>query len=98
VVGLTQGADNGEAVYTGKHAVENDGRGVFFGVEEIGESRVAVRFVMSAVPLCLKVEEQALSEVFFVFYQNDERGGGLGHVVLFDWGPIPIRYLLGFIS
>ena len=34
---------------------------------------------MGAVAFGLEVEEKALGEVFFVFDEDDERGGGFSH-------------------
>jgi hypothetical protein len=92
LLGLAEGANDGEAVGAGKHAVEDDGgdvffgvffrRGIFFSSEEVGEGGVAVGFVMGAVALGLEVEEEALGEVFFVFDDDDEGSGGLSHGML----------------
>jgi hypothetical protein len=85
-LGLAEGADNGEAVGSGEHAVEDDGGdvfvGVFIGREEVGESGVAVGLVVGAVAFGLEVEEEALGEVVFVFDYGDEGGGGFRHGVL----------------
>ena len=76
VLGFAQGADNGEAVGAGEHAVEKDGGG---GVgagggrgEEMSEGEIAVGEVLRAIALGLKVEEQTLGEVRFVFHEDDE--------------------------
>ena len=79
MLGFAEGADDGEAVGAGKHAVEDDGGDIFAGGEEVGEGGVAVGLVVGAVAFGLQVEEQALGEVFFVFDEDDEWGGGLGH-------------------
>jgi hypothetical protein len=75
--GFTEGADDGEAVGTREHAVEDYGGGWLGWGEEPDECSVAVGFVVSAVALGLEVEEEALSEVFFVFDDGDERLGGV---------------------
>jgi len=73
-LGVAQGAGYGEAVGSGQHAVEDDGcDGLGWG-EEIGEGGVAVGFVVGAITLGGKVEEQTLGEVLFVFDEGDERG------------------------
>jgi hypothetical protein len=57
VLGFAEGADDGEAVDAGEHAVEDDRIDIFSGGEEVGEGGVAVGFVMSAVAFGLEVEE-----------------------------------------
>ncbi len=79
LLGFAEGADDGKAVSAGEHAIEEDGGNVFFRVfffrsKEIGERGVAVGLVVGAVAFGLEVEEQALSEVFFIFDEDDERG------------------------
>ena len=83
VLGFAEGADDGEAVGAGEHAVEDDGGRVFGWLgEEIGEGGVAVGLVVGAVAFGLEIEEETLGEVFFVFDEDDERGvGGLSHAV-----------------
>jgi hypothetical protein len=81
VLGFAEGADDGEAVGSGEHAVEDDGRGVFLVCEKVSESGVAVGLVVGAVTLGLEIEEETLGEMFFVFDEDDERSGGLGHAV-----------------
>ena len=78
-MGLAQGADDGETVGAREHAVENDGSNVFARREEIGESSVAVGFVVSAIALGLEVEEKTLGEVLFIFDENDQGGSRLCH-------------------
>ena len=85
MLGFAEGADDGEAVGSGEHAVEDDGGGVFLWGEEPGEGGVAVGLVVGAVALGLKVEEEALSEVFFVFDDGDERFGGWVMRFLWVW-------------
>ena len=70
--GFAEGADDGEAVGAGEHAVEDDGGGLFGWGEKPGEGGVAVGLVMGAVALGLEVEEEALGEVVFVFDDGDE--------------------------
>lgn len=81
---FAKGADDGEAVSSGQHAVEEDGGDGFGGMEEIREGGVAVGFVMDAVAFGLQVEEKALGEMFFVFDEDDEWGDGVGHCGLGD--------------
>src|SRR5260370_307022 len=79
---LGERANDGEAIGAGKHAVEDDGGDGFagvFGGEEVGESGIAVGFVMGAVAFGLEVEEEALGEMFFVFDEDDERRGRSSH-------------------
>jgi hypothetical protein len=83
---FAQGADDGEAVATGKHDVEEDGGGrvgsVGCGsVKQPGEGGVAVGLMMGAIAFGFEVEDEALGEVFFVFNDSDERECGLGHGV-----------------
>jgi hypothetical protein len=74
VLGFAEGADDGEAVGAGEHAVEDDGGDRILGGEEVGEGGVAVGFVVGAIAFGLEVEEEALGEVIFVFDYDDERG------------------------
>jgi hypothetical protein len=76
-VGLAKGADDGEAVAAREHDIEDDGGGGIgsvgrCGVEEPGEGRVAVGFVVSAIAVGFEIEEQAVGEVVFVFDESDE--------------------------
>ncbi len=75
LLGFAEGANDGEAIGAGKHAVEDDGGdffgGILFGGEEVGEGGVAIGFVMGAVAFGLEVVEEALGEVFFVFDYDD---------------------------
>jgi hypothetical protein len=93
LLGFAEGANDGEAIGAGKHAVEDDGGDVFggtgFGGEEVGESGVAVRFMMGAVAFSLEIEEQTLGQVFFIFDYGDEGSGRAGHGMLF----LPIRFV-----
>ena len=81
--GFAEGANDGEAVCAGKHAVEDDGGDVFAGIlfrrKKVSESGVAVGLVMGAVAFGLEVEEESLGEMFFIFDDHDERRGGLSH-------------------
>jgi hypothetical protein len=85
VLGVAKGADDGEAVGAGEHAVEDDGCdgfcGIFFCSEKPGEGGVAVGLVVRAIALSLEVEEEALGEVVFVFDDGDELGCGFSHEV-----------------
>jgi hypothetical protein len=73
-LGFAEGADDGEAVGAGEHAVEDDGGDGFFGGKEPSQGRVAVSLVVGAVAFGLEVEEEALGEVVLIFYNGDERG------------------------
>lgn len=77
-LGVAEGASDGEAVGAGEHAVEQDGGGgVWPGGgdgEEVSEGEIAVGEVLGTVALGLKVEEQPLGEVGFVFNEGDEGG------------------------
>lgn len=81
---LAEGAGDDEAVGTGKHAVQKDGSGgvgaVLWDSKQMGEGKVSVGEVLCPVALGLKVEEQTLGEVGFVFDEDDEREGD-GHAV-----------------
>jgi len=72
VLGCAEGADDGEAVGAGEHAVEDDGGDGFIGGEEVDEGRVAVGLVVGAVAFGLEVEEETLGEMVFVFDYDDE--------------------------
>jgi hypothetical protein len=82
-LGCAEGADDGEAVGAGEHAVEEDGVDVLFGVfdgsEEVGEGGVAVGLVVGAVAFGLEIEKESLGEVVFVFDYDDE-WSGFSHV------------------
>jgi hypothetical protein len=50
------------------------------GGEQVGKGAITVGLMMGAVGFGLQVEEQTLGEVFFVFDDGDEGGGGwIGH-------------------
>ena len=70
-LGFAESPDDGEAVDSREHAVEDNGGDTFFRVEEIGERGVAIGLVVGAVALGLKIEEETLGEVFFIFDEDD---------------------------
>lgn len=75
---FAEGSDDGEAITSRKHAVEDDSADLLWGVEEVGEGIVAVGLVVGRVAFGLKVEDESLGEVIFVFDDYDEGRGGEG--------------------
>jgi len=70
-LGFSEGANNLEAIFAGEHAVEDNGVDGFGGIEQISESGVAVRLVVSPVSFGLKIKEEPLREMLFVFDDRD---------------------------
>ena len=67
---LAQSTHYAEAVAAGKHYVQKNGGGSFFGCvlgEQPGERTVAIGFMMSAITFGGEVIDEALRKVLFIF-------------------------------
>jgi hypothetical protein len=81
-LGLAEGADDGEAVGAGEHAIENHGSDVLLRIEKVSERCVTVGLLMGTIAFGLKVKEEALSKVLFIFDDDDKGNGGFSHETL----------------